>query len=228
MQILWAFRYNPWRIGKQRICVSKFATNPIARPQTGAFFRETRHYFFVNETNAEQLIDFAPEGNNAKVNALLKGIVLSQKILSGVQGIARKVYRQIQKDINPKKSTIKEIKDEALPYLHDFEGELTFRDRDAVLDAVVEIARGAVTSQVKLWSMSSRIKEVIHESFDREVIPKQMNALIESLFIFTGITVMVDRVNLSDPYLLRERMISDDHSIVFVLPIQMGERVGEL
>ncbi|MDR1179126.1 MAG: hypothetical protein LBK44_01365 [Spirochaetales bacterium] len=28
MQILWAFRYNPWRLGEQRICECKFATSP--------------------------------------------------------------------------------------------------------------------------------------------------------------------------------------------------------
>jgi hypothetical protein len=70
----------------------------------------------------------------------------SRQLQSGLQGIARKIYKEIQKDINPKKDTIQKIKDEARLYLKEYEGELTFRDEEDVMDKVVQIAKGTVQS----------------------------------------------------------------------------------
>jgi hypothetical protein len=63
-------------------------------------------------------------------------------IASGLQGIARNIYKEIQRDINPKKDTVRKIKDTALPYLKEYERELTFRDEEDVLDKGARIAKG--------------------------------------------------------------------------------------
>jgi hypothetical protein len=91
----------------------------------------------VDSNNIVALIRKAAQGDMGMVKGSIR---------SGMQGIARKIYKEIQRDINPKKDTIQKIKDEARPYLKEYEGELTFRDEEDVLDKVARIAKGAIGS----------------------------------------------------------------------------------
>jgi hypothetical protein len=83
---------------------------------------------------------------------------------SGLQGIARNIYKEIQRDINPKKDTVRKIKDVALPYLKEYEGELTFRDEEDVLDRVVKIAKGSAQSARVLSAVEEEDEDAVYDS----------------------------------------------------------------